>query len=169
MTTCSVAGCLKDGRAGFGFCSSHYWRFKRHGDPTGGPRLPYRMSDAERFTAFTQPSEGGCILWTNRLDANGYGLYTGVEPRPGDKLGRKKSMVAHRFAWFLHYGEVPNGELDHTCYNRACVNIAHLRVVNRREHITSGVARRAAERSAYRMIESAIVQFYGSMFRMQVV
>jgi hypothetical protein len=58
----------------------------------------------------------GCWFWRASRDADGYG-----QVRVGKTIAR-----AHRVAYFLAYGELPT-MLDHTCWNRACCNHAHLR------------------------------------------
>jgi hypothetical protein len=53
---------------------------------------------------------------------------------------KKKSIKAHRAAWMLTNGPVPEGMvLDHICRNRACINLDHLRVVTQRENIMAGL------------------------------
>lgn len=38
-----------------------------------------------------------------------------------------KIVRAHRFAWELYYGKIPDGlQINHKCNNPPCVNIAHL-------------------------------------------
>lgn len=41
-----------------------------------------------------------------------------------------KMVMAHRYCWELVNGPIQNDlEIDHCCRNRACVNVAHLRIV----------------------------------------
>ena len=52
---------------------------------------------------------------------------------------KKKAIKAHRAAWMLANGPVPEGMvLDHICRNRACINVDHLRVVTQQENIMAG-------------------------------
>lgn len=52
----------------------------------------------------------------------------------------KKSVRAHRWAWELVNGKIPEGlVIDHLCRNRACVAIDHLRVVTQQENIMAGL------------------------------
>lgn len=60
----------------------------------------------------------------NSLDAYGY--------RQGNLLG--KMYKAHRVIWAFHYGEWPNGEIDHINGDRADNRIANLRVVTASEN-----------------------------------
>lgn len=40
-----------------------------------------------------------------------------------------KKLYVHRIAWELANGPIPEGKIvDHACANRACVNVAHLRL-----------------------------------------
>lgn len=63
----------------------------------------------------------GCWVWVGKCDKNGYG-----------RLGR---LYAHRFSYTLHHAPIPNGMyIDHLCFNRRCVNPAHLRIVTPSEN-----------------------------------
>lgn len=72
-----------------------------------------------------------CMIWMRRTDVGGYGRmsYLGVE-RP-----------AHRVAYELKYGPVPEGMImDHLCRVRGCVNPDHVEPVTNRENTIRGVA-----------------------------
>jgi len=76
--------------------------------------------DEARFWAKADKS-GDCWLWTGHRDADGYGRY-----------GR---LLAHRVAYALLVGPVPDGlQLDHLCRNRRCLKPEHLEAVTRREN-----------------------------------
>lgn len=74
--------------------------------------------------------EDGCWDWTGAGRADGYGrLMVGW-----------KYIRAHRFAYRMLVGPIPNGlDLDHLCRNRRCVNPAHLEPVTRRENLARGI------------------------------
>lgn len=77
--------------------------------------------ELSRFTEFTEPDPAtGCINWTGTLTVAGYGFFWADEIR---------THLAHRLAWFLAYGDFPKQTIDHTCRNRRCVNVEHLRDV----------------------------------------
>ena len=79
--------------------------------------------DRCRFTdKFVFGDADDCWLWTGAKNASGYGVF-----RIGEKQYR-----AHRVAVRAAGYSVPtNGVIDHICRNRACVNPAHLRTVDR--------------------------------------
>lgn len=71
----------------------------------------------------------GCWMWRGGNNGHGYGVF-------GIQLdGRPAKVYAHRYAYTIHVGPIPNGmEIDHTCHNRGCVNPSHLRVVTRKQN-----------------------------------
>ena len=119
---CSIDSCGKP-HYGRGWCHMHWMRWRRHGDPHHREMVP--RSFEERLEMHSKPDESGCILWSGQINGWGYGSvrYKG------------KTTVIHRAAW-LHSGrDIPPGaDLDHTCRNRACLNLDHLRVATRSEN-----------------------------------
>lgn len=80
------------------------------------------MSTEEQFWSKVVRSEG-CWEWVGAKARNGY-------PR----LGR--SGYGHRISWELANGAIPpNGEIDHICHNRGCVNPEHLRLATRKQNM----------------------------------
>ena len=123
MKVCTIDGCEKGGRIVRGWCRMHHERWRRHGDPLGAA---YRGPEAT-FLAKTEPIVGdpGCLIWTGVLDGGGYGQLS--------VNGRK--MHAHRYAWQRVNGPIPDGTVtDHTCWNRACCNVEHLRLATRQQN-----------------------------------
>ena len=76
---------------------------------------------AERFWKFVSPEpNSGCWLWDGGMSRCGYGRV----PVGGHWGG---NMPAHRAAWILFRGPIPQGyEVGHRCDTRACVNPDHL-------------------------------------------
>jgi len=61
-------------------------------------------------------------------------------PRYGSFWFNGKQIRAHRFAYELFKGEIPNGlQIDHLCRNRACVNPEHLEIVSCKENVLRGI------------------------------
>mgnify|MGYP001572228155 CR=1 FL=1 len=77
----------------------------------------------ERFDEKWVPEPNtGCWLWTAGLDRGRYGVFEGA--------GHSRTRKAHRWAWVLYRGPIPEGMyLDHICRTRCCVNPDHLRAV----------------------------------------
>ena len=68
--------------------------------------------------------QADCWLWTGVLAA-GYGQFSNTGG----------SKAAHRAAYEFLVGEIPKGlHLHHTCYQRNCVNPAHLLPVTPSDH-----------------------------------
>ena len=66
-----------------------------------------------------RPELGCCWLWTACKSAKGYGRFM---------VGGKRVAFAHRFAYELVVGKIPDGEeLDHLCRNRSCVRPSHMK------------------------------------------
>src|SRR5699024_11195410 len=96
-----------------------------HGDPLAGNT---KYTDPEEaFLARTEPivGEPAHIIWTGATDSSGYGQLVAY--------GRK--VAAHRYAWEREHGPIPDGrEVDHKCWERSCVNVAHLRLATHAEN-----------------------------------
>lgn len=93
-----------------------------------------------------------CWLWTAGTDDDGYGLFW-LDAR---------ITKAHRFAYELLVGSVPEGKiLDHTCRVRRCVNPDHLRPVT--------VAQNNQNRTANRGTKTGVrgVTFTRGKYRVQ--
>lgn len=84
------------------------------------------------------PAPGGCLLWTGKINNRGYGVF----------WWRGRDVYAHRAAWEMERGPVPEGmQLDHRCRVRNCVNVEHLEPVTPSENLRRGHAARSAAAS----------------------
>ena len=72
--------------------------------------------------------QGDCHEWQGPLDRDGYGTF----------YLRRRGRRAHRVGWFAHNGPIPEGMVvNHSCRNRACVNVQHLRLFTVTENALS--------------------------------
>lgn len=121
MYMCAIDGCDRpiDRR---GWCTRHYTRWYRHGDPLAG-RAQY-ATPAESFAARTE-ERGGCLVWTGGTNGT-YGVIS---------AGGGREEYVHRWAWEQENGPVPDGMLvDHRCRNVLCARVDHLRLATRKQN-----------------------------------
>lgn len=138
--TCSIDGCEKRHYAR-GWCSTHYDRWRRHGDPS---RTTVIVGDDERrfwtkvdkfgpdgFHSQTGENLGPCWRWTAGCTRAGYGLFS-INRHP---------TYAHRFAYEVTVGRIPPRlQIDHLCRIKNCVNPVHLEPVTNAENGRRGLA-----------------------------
>lgn len=77
-------------------------------------------------THSTPEPNTGCWLWTGCVNGDGYGLVN---------HGRR-TMLAHRMAWILGRGQIPDGmRVLHRCDNPPCVNMRHLWLGTQKDNV----------------------------------
>lgn len=137
-STCTIDGCDRPTKAR-GWCSLHYKRWTRHGDPLGvvQPKGPLW----ERMDFWSDRSAGwtACWLWLGVPTKAGYGVVH-IDRWP---------VAAHRAAYQMAYGEIADGLLVlHSCDRPLCVNPAHLRVGTAQDN-ADDMLRRGRQRWLY--------------------
>lgn len=120
--SCSLAYCNRK-RHARGYCDGHYQQMKR-GVPFAPLKPKTTGSLSDRLAFYTRRTDG-CWEWTGARDSGGYGELN-VDGSP---------ERVHRLAFRLAHGQIPQGmHIDHKCWNRACLNPAHLQAVTAKEN-----------------------------------
>lgn len=113
---CSVFWCVKPVKD-YGLCSGHSQRKDRYGDPLLGGEYRARGGDPWQFmVAAAGVATDECIEWPYALYKSGYGTF--------------RSRRAHRVVLEMFGPPKPDDpkiEAAHSCSNRKCINLRHLR------------------------------------------
>lgn len=132
---CSIEGCERE-HYGKGFCSAHYKRNRRHGDPLAG-RIG--TGEAQKFIDDVLRSDSQeCIEYPFYRNEYGYGWMR----YNGGTLG-SHVVVALRY---LGPKPTPRHEVCHTCGNghKGCVNPKHLYWGTRSDNMQDAIAHNTA-------------------------
>lgn len=115
---CNVKGCTKK-QSCKGWCSKHYWRWRRHGDPlAGGTSKGELMRWIKRHASY---EDNDCLKWPFGRFTGGYGMiFVGGH-----------STNAHRVMCRVAHGEPPTSRhhAAHSCGRgkEGCMNPNHIR------------------------------------------
>lgn len=145
---CSIPDCTSPHNAK-GLCMKHYRRARLYGDP-----LVAMKRDRLSLDESVRP-DGDCLIWTGEIDSRGgYGRI----------VIKGKAYSAHRYAYEQARGPVaPEMRVDHICHNRACVNVAHLRLATHAQNLANRKGARAGNSTGFRNVYRA-----GEKFMVQI-
>ncbi|GIN88690.1 hypothetical protein J6TS2_50760 [Heyndrickxia sporothermodurans] len=122
---CKIDGC-KGKYKGLGYCTKHYQRFKKHGDPLKNNRR-------KKLITF-DIDENGCFNCTSHAECNG-GYHR-------MRVGKDKHILIHRFIYEQCYGMIPNDLIvRHKCDNPHCINPEHLELGTYQDNMMDKVNR----------------------------
>lgn len=86
-------------------------------------RGPTPIDPKVRFDRFFDRTENSCWEWKGSRFGSGYGQFFAGYAEDGRRL----NIHAHRFAYELNFGPIPEGHyILHRCDNPPCVNPEHL-------------------------------------------
>lgn len=92
--------------------------------PRPAIEIPSEVTKNPKFLARFQASQkptGECVEWSGSRNQYGYGQIETLVS------GRRKAFLAHRVAWVMENGPIPQGMVVmHSCDNPSCCNIKHL-------------------------------------------
>ena len=152
---CSIEGCSNVHEAR-GWCSSHYRRWKRHGDPFAGKAFGTYYPNAEASFLAQQKQVGDCSIWTGTIKSTGYGTLSVND----------KTTLAHRYAWSRVNGTLtPDVEIDHICHEPLCVKRSHLRPATRAQNAQNRSGANSLSSSGYRNVSKSGSRYWVQLKR----
>ena len=80
------------------------------------------LAKANKNGPVARPELGPCWMWIGSRNPQGYGHI-----KTGSRLTKAKTELAHRVAWELERGVIPEGLcVCHKCDNPSCVRVEHM-------------------------------------------
>ena len=158
FTTCSVSDCKnnahRDGDGRKGFCSMHYQRVKKHGDPTVIKVISSPAKDW--LIAHVSYKDDNCLQWPFCIGNDGYGRV--------HYFGNGALTTASRLMCVLAHGEPPSKkhESAHSCGkgSQGCVNPLHLYwatpTTNQRERLAHGTHNRGERQGLSKLTDENV-------------
>jgi len=120
---CKVPDCDDSEIVSNGWCDKHYRRWRKHGDPN--ITLRHTGPLPERLWTRVDSTKNGCWPWSGNT-LRGYGRLR----------FQNRDHIAHRVAWELTYGPIPDGMcVLHRCDNPPCCNPKHLFLGTQQDNI----------------------------------
>ena len=90
--------------------------------------LPTDLDSLKRRLYARVAVDGDCIVF---MGCKADGQYGHIRESDGGKM-----ILAHRAAWMIHAGEIPDGlRVLHTCDNPPCINMEHLFIGTQRDNV----------------------------------
>jgi len=141
---CEVDNCNAK-HYGRGYCSKHFRRFKRHGNPlivlpkSIKPTNKIEVSMQQHFESkFVREDINKCWEWLGAKDKDGYGDFNFIK---GYQSYAK--LKAHRVSYEFYKGKISKGLMAcHTCDNRGCVNPHHIFIGTAQDNATDMVKKK---------------------------
>lgn len=100
-----------------GYCTLHYQRWKKWGDPNFTEVAPRGTPVPDRLSRYSRRARSGCLEWTGARNGSGYGKIQ-IDGR---------TEIVSRIAWELSNGAIPDGiQVCHSCDNPPCFEVSHL-------------------------------------------
>ena|SRR5690606_21582586 len=127
---CAVLGCTSSNHAR-GWCSKHYQRWKKYGDPEYTHNETDLRKRVERV-GYTV-SDKGCHIWLGDISKQGYACISVAY----EKYRVHRVVLAWRLGRDLQSDEVA----CHTCDVRACINPEHLFVGSQADNMRDMVSK----------------------------